>query len=299
MDHMMPVMDGIEALQIIRAKPGSFWQNVPVIALTANAVVGMKEMFFQKGFNDYLSKPIDISKLDEVLSRWIPKGKQQKPDKEETVKKESDSSTLRIEGLDVKHGLEMTGSTEDIFLDILGTYVKDAEERLGILKGFQQTMPMAPVDEKALSTFITQVHSLKSASASIGATEMSAKALILETAGRNRDVAFIKQNLPIFCLNLSALIRNIQDTLPRPEQTAATDISSEDKLVITQSLLLLKEALETENIGIVDAILEDLKCMPCEPDLKEALSNIEDDVLVSDFAEALEVLQAKVVKKQQ
>jgi CheY-like chemotaxis protein len=82
MDHMMTVMDGIEATAAIRA-----WENenqteqvppkqrIPIIALTANAVSGVREMFLQNGFDDFIAKPIDISKLDEILSRWLPKEK--------------------------------------------------------------------------------------------------------------------------------------------------------------------------------------------------------------------------------
>jgi CheY-like chemotaxis protein len=78
MDHMMPEMDGIETTAAIRAwekENGYLHKQVPIIALTANAVVGMREMFIEKGFNDYLAKPIDVSKLDETLDRWIPKEK--------------------------------------------------------------------------------------------------------------------------------------------------------------------------------------------------------------------------------
>jgi CheY-like chemotaxis protein len=87
MDHMMPEMDGIEATAAIRkweSKQEKLRENrsiserpkgVPIIALTANAVVGMKESFLEKGFNDFLSKPIDISKLDELLEHWIRKEK--------------------------------------------------------------------------------------------------------------------------------------------------------------------------------------------------------------------------------
>jgi signal transduction histidine kinase/CheY-like chemotaxis protein len=81
MDHMMPEMDGIEATAVIRAwekeqqeKKG---KGVPIIALTANAVAGMREMFIENGFNDFLAKPIDVSKLDEALDRWIPKEKRE------------------------------------------------------------------------------------------------------------------------------------------------------------------------------------------------------------------------------
>ncbi|MCL2008456.1 MAG: ATP-binding protein [Treponema sp.] len=75
MDHMMPGMDGIETTVAIRALEGEYFKTIPIIALTANAVSGMREMFLEKGFNDFLAKPIDVSKLDEVLDLWISKKK--------------------------------------------------------------------------------------------------------------------------------------------------------------------------------------------------------------------------------
>jgi CheY-like chemotaxis protein len=79
MDHMMPEMDGIEATAAIRKWEAkrNVKSGIPIIALTANAVVGMKETFLEKGFNDFLSKPIDITKLDEILEHWIPKEKKE------------------------------------------------------------------------------------------------------------------------------------------------------------------------------------------------------------------------------
>jgi PAS domain S-box-containing protein len=79
MDHMMPGMDGIEATAAIRA-----WEKenipeskeTPIIALTANAISGMKELFLERGFNDYLAKPIEILKLHQILTRWVPQEKQ-------------------------------------------------------------------------------------------------------------------------------------------------------------------------------------------------------------------------------
>jgi CheY-like chemotaxis protein/anti-sigma regulatory factor (Ser/Thr protein kinase) len=82
MDHKMPGMDGMEAMERIRAlksEDGGSFESIPIIALTANAVSGMREMFLENGFNDYLSKPIDTGKLNEVLESWIPKEKQLNP----------------------------------------------------------------------------------------------------------------------------------------------------------------------------------------------------------------------------
>ena len=80
MDHMMPGMDGIEATAIIRGLEDERFQKLPIVALTANAISGMKEMYLKNGFNDYLSKPIDVQKLNALLEKWIPKEKQQKLD---------------------------------------------------------------------------------------------------------------------------------------------------------------------------------------------------------------------------
>jgi signal transduction histidine kinase/CheY-like chemotaxis protein len=72
MDHMMPEMDGIEAVRIIRGEIGSeYARTVPIVALTANALAGNEEMFLKHGFNGFISKPIDIIRLDEMLKKWL------------------------------------------------------------------------------------------------------------------------------------------------------------------------------------------------------------------------------------
>ena len=72
MDHMMPGMDGIEATAAIRALEGEQYRTLPIVALTANAISGMREMFLEKGFNDYLSKPVELAKLNGIMDVWIP-----------------------------------------------------------------------------------------------------------------------------------------------------------------------------------------------------------------------------------
>ncbi|MDR1656022.1 MAG: transporter substrate-binding domain-containing protein [Deltaproteobacteria bacterium] len=78
MDHMMPEMNGMEAVAAIRSMEGDYFRTLKIIALTANAISGMREMFLQNGFDDYLSKPIEIPKLGEILDRLIPKEKKVK-----------------------------------------------------------------------------------------------------------------------------------------------------------------------------------------------------------------------------
>jgi CheY-like chemotaxis protein len=71
MDHMMPGMDGIESATTIRSLGTEYARKLPVIALTANAVQGMEELFYSHDFQDFLSKPIDIMRLDSVIRKWI------------------------------------------------------------------------------------------------------------------------------------------------------------------------------------------------------------------------------------
>jgi len=78
MDHMMPELDGIETTKIIRKIPGEYFANLPIIALTANAVSDMRNLFLESGMNDLLTKPIELPKLNEILDKWIPSNKKSK-----------------------------------------------------------------------------------------------------------------------------------------------------------------------------------------------------------------------------
>lgn len=72
MDHMMPEMDGVETTRRIRALEGSYYQEVPIIALTANAISGVKDMFVEEGMNDFIAKPINMKELSDKILEWLP-----------------------------------------------------------------------------------------------------------------------------------------------------------------------------------------------------------------------------------
>jgi len=209
MDHMMPEMDGIEATAAIRKLenrnevPGKNGKQIPIVALTANAVVGMPEMFIENGFNDFLSKPIDVSKLDEILDRWITEKERIINNKEQIT--ENKDQILAIPGVDVQKGVALLRGSLKAYKNILILFCKDVAERLSQL----QIMPEADT----LPAFIIQVHSLKSVSASIGAQEVSFHAAGLEAAGKAADMAFIREHLPDFTVQLAELEKNIRAVL--------------------------------------------------------------------------------------
>ena len=307
MDHMMPEMDGIEAtaaireLEIRNEELGIRKKQVPIIALTANAVVGMREMFIKNGFNDFLSKPIDVSKLDEMLERWIPKEKRainneqltinngQLPDKEPYSSFLTPNSSLSFSSLslsvDTAKGIAMTGGTVDAYTQVLSLFCKDAQDRLPLL----QKEP----DADTMKTFVTHVHALKSASASIGAQIISSQAAGLETAGKAGDTAFIRENLPRFVEQLKELVKNIRDALENKEPEKQEPLDPHSSFLIPNSSLFkdLAEALKSQKISDIKRILNTLDQQAQEPKLKEILEQISDQVLMTEFDSALQIVE--------
>jgi CheY-like chemotaxis protein len=292
MDHMMPQMDGVEAAELIRKHEkergdAGGRQPVPIIALTANAVTGMREMFIEKGFNDFLAKPIDVSKLDEIIEKWLPKEKQIKTDggSSSAAKRQEGSASLKIPGVNVKRGIAMTGGTMEGYKQVLSTFRHDAEERLTFLR----KLP----DESELASFVTQVHALKSALSSIGAEDASAEAARLELAGMAGESAFIRDALPIFAGHLAKLTEAIQAAL-------VTDMDADARKTAESATgadyyPLLRElagALGSENTRVIDRALEELYQRPLDAKAKASLEQISDHVLMAEFGAALEVTAA-------
>jgi CheY-like chemotaxis protein len=287
MDHMMPEMDGIEATGIIRSMNTGQTRRLPVIALTANAIVGMREMFLGQGFNDYLSKPISRSKLDEILVRWIPPEKQQPIAAPDAADAPAAPTDLSIEGVDTSQGVAMLGGSRDGYLEVLGIFCQDAAQRL---EGLRKT-PGSGKEE--LHAFTTQVHALKSASASIGAAGVSQQAAALEAAGRNEDLGAIGEHLEKFCADLEALVHNIRAAL-QVESAAAPAEDGEGELSepLRELFTQLRQALEEQEIRPIDLLLEKLKAVNAGASLKQTIAAISGSVLVSEFAEAIAIIDA-------
>jgi len=287
MDHMMPIMDGIEATAEIRE-----WEmgqgngtRVPIIALTANAVSGMREMYLGNGFSDFLPKPIETEKLDSILRKWIQPEKQQlkiaAETKQETAKEDY---TIQIPGVDVKKGIAMTGGNFSKYLKVLEMFRTDAEERLPLLNDF------VPEGSADFTTFATQVHALKSALAALGASELSKNAAGLEAAGRREDHVYIRRELPSFAASLATLARSISEIKPEP-QTGKAGLPQLTVANFLPVIISLKKALVEKNQGEIDRLLEELTQETVTQNIRKAAETISDQVLMADFDEAMKTLE--------
>ena len=211
MDHMMPEMDGIEATTCIRA-----WEkeknhgrknenNTPIIMLTANAVLGMKEMYLEKGLNDFLGKPIDVSELEQIIKQWISKEKIIEVTPEDKEPARVITHNIYIPGVDVNKGIENSGGTLEIYLKVLTQLHIDIKERLPVIK----TIP----DAASIKNFYICIHSIKSAMATMGEKNLCEKASAMENAGKNGDMDYIKNHLSGFSDDLEKLLGYIGEVL--------------------------------------------------------------------------------------
>ncbi|GHV28758.1 hypothetical protein FACS1894167_06700 [Synergistales bacterium] len=291
MDHMMPGMDGVEAAAAIRALDGEYFKRVPIIALTANAVSGMKEMFLANSFDDFISKPVEMSKLNGIMEKWVPNEKRM-ANARKTDKNEAPAEiALNIEGVNAARGIVMTGGTTQGYIMVLKQYCGDAEERASFMARFAETAKTSAPHDDETRLFAIHAHALKSASASIGAEEVSRIAAELEAAGKNKDHDLIGERLGEFREKLSGLTGRIRAAIAAYE-TEHSEVKRPPGADVAPLMARLSAALAGEDIGAVDDILSELSGVDVDEKTRDTLSKISDLTLVSDFGGALEALRA-------
>lgn len=189
MDHMMPVLDGVEATKKIRAYNNPYYLNLPIIALTANAIVGVKEEFIEAGMNDFVSKPINVDDLYQKIYDNLPKQliNEVQNDIEIIDEKSSVVNYDFGEEINVEVAIENCGS-EDFFYELLADFYKLIE-----LKSRKLDALLA---DEMLRDYTIEVHALKNSARLIGAIELSEEFHQLEQLGNENEVGIIKKISP-------------------------------------------------------------------------------------------------------
>ncbi len=187
LDQMMPSLDGIQTLRLANEMQENKSKGAPIVALTANAVFGAREMFISEGFTDYLSKPIDSIALEKMLIEYLPVDKLQTPPKVETeptkqneeVKSNMEeiiSSQSDYQYLNPAMGIQYSAGMEDMYRDILAMFCKlKDEKKVKIQEAF---------DKEDWNNYTTFVHALKSTAKTVGGAQVSEIAKKLEMAGK-------------------------------------------------------------------------------------------------------------------
>lgn len=185
MDHMMPEVDGVETTHIIRRFYDTY-VDVPIIALTANAISGMREMFIKEGMNDFVAKPIEMKVIVAKLRHWLPPEKIKLMSDSEAQaalnQKKEEESEIQIEGLDINTAMSLLGSKK-LFWAALKEYFRTMDKKSEWIKRCEM--------EEEWRDFTVEVHALKSASRQVGAMELAGMAEKLEKAGNEEDAQYI------------------------------------------------------------------------------------------------------------
>ena len=270
MDHMMPELDGVDTTKMIRSQGDAYSKGLPIIALTANAVSGAKEMFLESGLNDFISKPIQLPQLEKVLAKWLPpklvsyigtKKPASNYDEsldllgiiEETPKPEAaeQADEFLIPNVDVKAGLALCGGSAEAYIAVMKTFVETAEESILRIENFAQN--------RNYKDYTTEVHGLKSSSLSIGAKELSEMARQLEMAGRREDYRQIMYETPTLIARYTDVVEHIRPFVESEKHSEAGKPPI-DKEVLKAKLDEVLEAIDNldspEAIKILDALLE-------------------------------------------
>lgn len=287
MDHMMPEMDGIDATIAIRQMDGQYYKELPIIALTANALVGTREMFIREGMNDFLAKPIEINKLGQVLAKWMTPSKMVKSVPRETTAT-VDNGSWSIDGVNTAQGILSVGGDKENYLQILTTYFADGNQKCTTL--------LQHVREKDINTFRTEIHALKSTSATIGALEISTFAAKLESAAQHGDVLYIDDNLDGFLSEFRAVLEGIRPILSsnNREIGAAFSLNDDkptgDMVHLKEKLDALYDAAEFANIGQMEAVMKELKAFKWPKEIHKELHAIQECSAMFDYDGILECI---------
>jgi len=259
MDHMMPGMDGIEATKIIR---GMGYKH-PIVALTANALKNVSEMFLNNGFTGFIPKPIEINQFNSCLIRYI-RDKQPSEVIEAAERQYAD-----------------TKSTNNLMDNLRESFLLDARKALGILEPLIESLNREhELDNERLKSFVIQTHSMKSALYNIGQVELSKAALTLETAGKTNKMEVILKVTPRFLDSLTELVKELSS------KNNDIDVADEDTDFLKAQLDIIIQACEQLDPDTANNSLNMLNQKQYSKETKELIQNISANLLYGDFDES-------------
>lgn len=275
MDHMMPVMDGIEATKEIRSLADTYYQKLPIIALSANATAEAKEMFQKEGLNDFVAKPIQLKELMKCILKWLPDElistdiPESNQNEEQAPQDEATDSIFSIDGLDVLEGIKNCGS-EKLFFELLGDFYKLIEPKSQKITQF--------LADGLIRDYTIEVHALKNTARMIGALELSDLFYQMEQLGNAGEQTILEERTP----NVLELYRSYKDILKEyatSEEEEKERVSSEQ---MQQTLMRLHDAMDCFDLDEADVAMKELETYEFPNDMQPLIEQL--SALVADVA---------------
>ncbi|AEF80490.1 ATP-binding protein [Leadbettera azotonutricia] len=295
MDHMMPEMDGLEAAARIRSSGNEWYRTAPIIALTANAVSGARELFLENGMNDFLSKPIDARELSIILAKWLPKDmllknprKERKSANSDERKEAGTSPNSESSRIDRASGITNSANSDILYQQLLSEFTISHS-------GDFQKIEEALIKGERRAAFRV-AHTLKSTANLIGAKSLGNAALAVETALKGEEtekVLMPQDTLKALETELGAVLAELKALKPETREQsqgagspAPQNVGSLDKAGALAFIARLEPMLKTgstDSLNLVSDIREILGPMAESKKLIEYIASL-------DFMEAAALL---------
>ena len=281
MDHMMPELDGVETTRIIRRMHPEL-DDMPIIALTANAIGGAKEFFLKEGMQDFVPKPIEIRDIMVKVKKWLPEEKIQKGTSvvdATGISVEEAPVNVDIPGLDTATAVSMVG-TPKLYLKILKEYYKN------IVSNHEQ-LQLAYANED-WENYTIKVHALKSSSKQIGAMALSEKAAALEAAGKSGDIDYIKANSAEALDEYISLTTLLKDYCEEEDEGNREPIPDD---VLTDIMNRAITASDDLDMDAMEAIVEEMKKYSYKEDISEQINEFMESAEMMDVFTCKEIAE--------
>lgn len=294
MDHMMPEMDGIAATKIIRRMRHDY-ADVPIIALTANAIGNVREMFLNAGMNDFIPKPIEVRTLLTKVKHWLPSEKivtlTEEQKKQIEIEKEirqlqhdivnQPVNTIELYDLDTDAAIRLLGS-EKLFWSVLKEYYRVIKSKADVIQKY--------FNEHDWQAYTIEVHALKSSSKQIGAGDLSNMAFELEKAGKEGNINYIIEHNRE-CLDKYLSYEPIFAPYFEEKESDKKTKGNIDKDELMDTLSRMKEALDNLDIDAMEDLCNDLEAYIYPDDQAELLKKLKDAVANIDVDVCLDMIE--------
>ncbi len=294
LDHMMPGMDGIETLHHIKNEE-NLCQNTPVVALTANAVAGIEDVYQKEGFEGYIPKPIDQKKIEEVISTLLPKVFIKDAPVRKRRQAKVEINIPEIEGMDSAYAMSHFYSA-DVFVDVLQNFYITLAQNTEYIEQLVQDLDNEQAEiGSTIKSYQIAVHTMKSSSALVGMAQIAGLSKVAEDAARAEDINKIKLLTPLLTNELYKMQARLQEIFVKDETKALIECN-----ILKAYLSQLEKAFHKLDIDKMDSIILSLDNYSYPDEIKELIDKLKISVSGLDEKEGIKHINGikNVLEKQ-
>ncbi len=292
MDHLMPVMDGIETTVKLRQMEGEYYLNVPVIALSASEEAGVRESFLEAGMNDWAAKPIVMKEIRGKIKRWLP-GEllhEENPQDGAAAFQSGESPASGnmppgdlpvIEGIDTQEGILHTG-TKELFISLLGYFYKMIDSKSAQIENC--------LADGLIRDLTIEVHALATNAKLIGAAELSEGFARLEQYGNEGNTEALKRETP----EVLRQYRNFKSVLKPFGEAAEQEKKEASREELISLLNEIKLSMDSYDLDGADEALKQLETLRIPEECRTQMETLRVYVADVSMEAAMELAESMI-----